>query len=435
MCAHQPLLGFRDFYPDDQRVLNYMFNAVRKTALAFGFEEYSSPVLESMELLAAKSGSEIVDQLFSFVDKGGRHVALRPEMTPAVTRMVGQRVNAMKKPIKWFNIAENFRYERPQRGRLRSFFQFNIDIFGESSYQADAEIILLTIAIMQNFGLHDFVARLSDRNLWSLFLLAIGVKEGDIGNVLCAVDKIERDGEEKTSSILRQICPHVDSLFDLIVEFKSMRSIGALVEFFKAHDLHEFSGVSERIGDLSALIGALADMGVSEYVSIDFGIVRGLAYYTGFVFEFFDSDLSSRALAGGGRYDSLAEKLGYCSIPAVGLAIGDVTLCDLLRKKNLLPKLEKVTDCFVVFDETSRGHALKLANGLRRRGFSAEYALHNIPFGKQFKLATQSGAKFAIMYGENEHMGNVVKIKNLLSGDEHTVAEENIGEFLAGQHD
>jgi histidyl-tRNA synthetase len=431
VCAHQPLLGFRDFYPDDQRVLNYMFDVVRRTALTFGFEEYSSPVLESMELLAAKSGSEIVDQLFNFVDKGGRHVAMRPEMTPAVTRMVGQRVNAMKKPIKWFNIAENFRYERPQKGRLRSFFQFNFDIFGEGGYRADAEIILLTIAIMQNFGLHDFIVRLSDRNLWSLFLLAVGVKECDIGNVLCAVDKIEREGEEKTSAALRQICPHIDSLFDSIVGFKSVRSIESLVEFFEARDLHEFGGVSGRINDLSALVNALADVGVAEYVAVDFGVVRGLAYYTGFVFEFFDSDLSSRAIAGGGRYDSLAEKLGYCSIPAVGLAVGDVTLCDLLRKKNLLPRLEKVTDCFVVFDEISRGHALRLVHGLRRRGFSVEYVLHDIPFGKQFKLAAQSGAKFALMCGENERTGGVVKMKNLLSGDESTIPEANIGEFLA----
>ncbi|MDR2436390.1 MAG: histidine--tRNA ligase [Puniceicoccales bacterium] len=430
MCAYQPLLGFRDFYPDDQRVLNYIFDVVRKTALTVGFEEYSSPVLESIELFTAKSGNEIVDQLFNFVDKGGRHVALRPEMTPVVARMIGQRVNAMKKPIKWFNIAENFRYERPQKGRLRSFFQFNIDIFGESSYRADAEIILLTIAIMRNFGLCDFVVRLSDRRLWTLFLLAIGVGECDIDDILCVIDKIEREGEEKTSAALRRICPYVDSLCNLIVEFKSVRSVEALVNFFKGHNLLEFGGVSERIGDLSSLVDVFAEVGVNECVTIDFGIVRGLAYYTGFVFEFFDSDLSSRALAGGGRYDSLAEKLGYCSIPAVGLAIGDVTLRDLLGQKNLLPQLEKVVDCFLVFDEISEGYALKMANELRHRGFSVEYCLHDISFGKQFKLAAQSGAKFAIVCGENEHNSGVVKVKNLFSGDEDTVAGTDVWKIL-----
>ncbi|MDR2720738.1 MAG: histidine--tRNA ligase [Puniceicoccales bacterium] len=433
MCAYQPLLGFRDFYPDDQRILNYMFDTIRKTALTFGFEEYSSPVLEPIELLTAKSGSEIVEQLFNFMDKGGRHVALRPEMTPVVARMVGQRINAMKKPIKWFNIAENFRYERPQKGRLRSFFQFNIDIFGESDYRADAEIILLTIAIMRNFGLCDFIVRLSDRHLWSLFLSATGVKECDIGNILCVIDKIDREGEEKTSAALRGIYPNLNSLYDFIVEFKSVRSVGALIEFFKTHNLFEFSGISERIDDLSALIGVLTDAGVDKYVSIDFGIVRGLAYYTGFVFEFFDSGLSSRALAGGGRYDSLTEKLGYCSIPAVGLAIGDVTLCDLLMEKKLLPHLEKVMNCFLIFDEISREYALKLANKLRHRWFSVEYCLHNISFSKQFKLAAQSGAKFALICGETEYADGVIKVKNLFSGDESTVTEADVSEIL--KHD
>ncbi|MDR1255669.1 MAG: histidine--tRNA ligase [Puniceicoccales bacterium] len=430
MCAYQPLLGFRDFYPDDQRVLNYLFDIVRKTALSFGFEEYSSPVLEPIELLTAKSGSEIVDQLFHFVDKGGRHIALRPEMTPAVARMVGQRVNALKKPIKWFNVAENFRYERPQKGRLRAFFQFNVDIFGESGYQADAEIILLAAMIMQNFGLRDFVIRLSDRHLWTLFLSASGVKESDMAEVLCVVDKMERNGGEKAMAAVNKACPYAISLFDAIVEFMGMNSIEALRKFFEMRKLLPLAGIAERIDDLSRLLEALNEVGIAEYVAIDFGVVRGLAYYTGFVFEFFDRSLTSRALAGGGRYDSLAEKLGYGSIPAVGLAIGDVTLCDLLREKKLLPKLGKITDCFIVFDEISRNHGLKLANELRRCGLSVEYALRDIPFGKQLKLASQSGAKFALLCGENERAAGVVKVKNLLSGSEAVVKEAQLREFL-----
>ncbi|MDR0715695.1 MAG: histidine--tRNA ligase [Puniceicoccales bacterium] len=431
MCAYQPLLGFRDFYPDDQRVLNYMFDIGRKTALSFGFEEYSSPVLESIELLTAKSGDEIIDQLFHFVDKGGRHVALRPEMTPVVVRMIGQKVNAMKKPIKWFNIAENFRYERPQRGRLRSFYQFNIDIFGENGYEADVEVILLTIMIMQNFGLCDFVVRLSDRCLWTLFLSAMGVRENDLTAILCVIDKIEKEGREKSSMTLDKICPYVDPLFESIVEFMAMDSIGALEKFFEKRNLLTFSGVAKRINELSSLVEALNAVGASEYIAIDLGIVRGLAYYTGFVFELFDRAMTSRALAGGGRYNSLAEKLGYSSIPAVGLAIGDVTLCDLLREKNLLPKLKKITDCFVIFDETSKYHAMRFANELRRHGFAVEYSLHPIPFGKQLRLALESGAKFAILCGENERTSGTVKVKNLLFGDENTIEESQLKEFLA----
>jgi histidyl-tRNA synthetase len=430
MCAHQPLLGFRDFYPDDQRVLNYMFDVMRKTALSFGFEEYSSPILESIELLTAKSGDEIIGQLFNFVDKGGRHVALRPEMTPVIARMIGEKVNAMKKPIKWFNIAENFRYERPQKGRLRAFFQFNIDIFGESGYRADVEIILLTIMVMQNFGLRDFVVRLSDRCLWTLFLSAVGIEERNLTEILCVIDKIEREGREKTSAALNKICPHVDSLLDSIVQFTAIGSVEALKKFFEARGLLGFKGISERISELSCLIDTLAEVGVSDCIAIDFGIVRGLAYYTGFVFEFFDRDLASRALAGGGRYDSLTEKLGYDSIPAVGLAIGDVTLCDLLREKNLLPELKKNTDYFVIFDEISKNHALKLTNELRRSGFAVEYALHDVSFGKQLRMASQNGAKFALICGENEYSAAVVKVKNLLSGNEAVTEESKLGEFL-----
>jgi histidyl-tRNA synthetase len=223
----------------------------------------------------------------------------------------------------------------------------------------------------------------------------------------------------------------MDSLFDSIVQFTAIRSVETLKKFFEARNLLGFKGVLERISELSLLINALAGVGVSDYVAIDFEIVRGLAYYTGFVFEFFHRSLASRALAGGGTYDSLTKKLSYGSIPVVGLAIGDVTLCDLLREKNLLPELEKNTDCFVIFDEISKTHAVKLDNELRHGGFAVEYALHDISFGKQLRMASQNGAKFALICGENECSAGVVKVKNLLLGNEATVEESKLGEFLA----
>lgn len=430
MCAYQPLLGFRDFYPQDQRVLNYLFEIVRKTALNFGFEEYSSPVLEPIELLTAKSGDEIVNQLFNFVDKGGRYVALRPEMTPAVARMIGEKFSAMRKPIKWFNIAENFRYERPQKGRLRSFYQFNIDIFGEIGCHADAEVILLTIMIMQNFGLNDFFVRLSDRQLWVAFLKAINVADASVMAVLSIIDKSEREKSDKTIEALRKICPQNFNLFDQILELKSVHSIGELQSFLERYDLLKSSEIKERIDILTELISILSDAGVFEYISLDFGVVRGLAYYTGFVFEIFDRELSSRALAGGGRYDSLTEKLGYQSIPAVGLAIGDVTLSNLLHEKRLLPQCKKSLDYFFVFEPFCQNVVLKVANMLRRNNISVEYCLNNISFSRQFKTASQSGAAFALICGEQEMTENVFKLKNLSTGDETFVDQDNVLNYI-----
>jgi histidyl-tRNA synthetase len=429
---YQPLLGFRDFYPDDQRELNYIFNILRETALTFGFEEYSSPILEPLELFAAKSGNEIVEQLFSFTDKGGRNVALRPEMTPSVARMVGERINSMRKPVKWFNIAENFRYERPQKGRLRSFFQFNADIFGESNYRADVEVILLLIMIMQNFNLNDFVVKISDRHLWTLFLSAIGVMDQDITKVLCVVDKIERMDSADTHSILQKACPYVNSLFDNIAEFKSIKSIEILVDFLGKKNLLGIEDISRRLDELSHFVRAISmASGAADHVSVDFGIVRGLAYYTGFVFECFDSTSVSRALAGGGRYDCLVEKLGYGDIPAVGMAIGDVTLRDILREKNLLPKLEKTLNCFLVFDTSSKDYAMELANELRRCGLSLEYSFRDLSLTKQLRLAAQSGTKFAVVCGENERTLGTVRVKNLISGVEMAVEEPKLKMILA----
>ncbi len=431
MCAYQPLLGFRDFYPKDQRILNYLSAIVRQVASNFGFEEYSSPILEPLELFTAKSGDEIVNQLFNFVDKGGRSVALRPEMTPSVARMIGANYNTLKKPIKWFNIAENFRYERPQKGRLRAFYQFNLDIFGEASCYADAEIILLIISIMRRLGLEDFYVRLSDRQLWSTFLHAIKIPDETIMPVLAIIDKSEREKSEKIQTELAKICPeYANLLYMQILELKQVHAIDDLYTFLKKYNLAEDSNIRERINKLEELVNILSDFGVSDYVTIDFGIVRGLAYYTGFVFEVFDRALSTRALAGGGRYDALTEKLGYQNIPAVGAAIGDVTLIDFLKRKARLPYNEKKLDCFVIFEQDYRLWALQVIDMLRKSDISTDFLMRTASFDKQFKAAISSQACFAIICAGQEKEKGALKIKDLINREEIFIEQDKVVDFL-----
>lgn len=419
MGAYQPLLGFRDFYPKNQKILNFLCQTVRKTATSFGFEEYSSPVLEPLELFTAKSGDEIVDQLFNFVDKGGRAVALRPEMTPSVVRMVGANYSAVKKPIKWFNIAENFRYERPQKGRLRAFYQFNFDIFGEDSCYADAEIISLIISIMRSLKLQDFCVRISDRELWVAFLRATGVAEDNMIPILSIIDKSERENPEKTRNSLLKLCPeYAERLYTQILNLKTVHSIDDLNEFLVNNQLKDSTEIQERVRKFQKLLNVLDDFKALDSVVIDFSIVRGLAYYTGFVFEVFDRELSSRALAGGGRYDTLAEKLGYQHIPAVGAAIGDVTLVDFLSKKGLLPNTERGLDCFVIFEETCRSFAFQVTNFLRNNGFSVDFSMHELSFDKQFKSAIDRNARFAVICGEQEKARKEIKLKDLITREE-----------------
>ena len=409
-------------------MLNYLCQAVRQVATSFGFEEYSAPVLEPLELFTAKSGEEIVGQLFNFVDKGGRSVALRPEMTPSVARMIGSNYSALKKPLKWFNIAENFRYERPQKGRLRAFYQFNLDIFGEDSCYADAEIIALIVAIMRKLRLENFCVRLSDRELWAEFLRASEITEEKIMPVLSIIDKSERESPEKTRHELEKLS--VEHLHEKILRLKQVYSVDVLGKFLSENRLFEAPRIKERVKKLQDLLDILSDFGIKDEVRIDFGIVRGLAYYTGFVFEVFDKVSESRALAGGGRYDALTEKLGYQKIPAVGAAIGDVTLTDLLRKNNLLPNCERALDCFVVFENSCREWAFKLIDLLRSNEICTDFLMHDSAFDKQFKAAVNSNARFAIFCGEQEKMSGCLKLKNLETRQESLIEQSKLVDFL-----
>lgn len=433
------LPGFREFYPQDCAKLGAIFDAWRKTARAFGFLEFQPPVLEALELFTEKSGEEIKSQLFEFVDKGDRAVALRPEMTPSLARMVGAKAAGLRRPIKWFAIGENYRYERQQKGRLRAFYQYNADILGDESTASDAEVISLLIESLRSFGLTsaEFKLRLGDRTLWVLFLEGAGVKEGQIVNVLSVIDKIEKVDEKAFSEMMTEAlsaCDGVDvnALMQNARKLVAIKNFEDLCAFFADAPESIKEKIAKRLADWRDLLSILADMGVREFINVDMGIVRGLAYYTGFVFEAFQTVGVGRALAGGGRYDALVKKLGYGDMPAVGFGMGDVTVADLLDLVNKRPTGDMGLDGYVVIGSSSlRANALKLVFDLRRRGFRVDYPFKDANFGKQFKAADASGAKFAIVIGQDEQARGVFKLKNLATSDEKELDFEGLCAELA----
>lgn len=436
------LPGFRDFYPEDCAKRNFVFHLWKEWAKRFDFLEYDIPTLEPLELFTQKSGEEIVGQLFNFEDQGGRAVALRPELTPSLARMIGSRINSMQRPVKWFNIAENFRYERKQKGRLRSHYQFNADIFGEADPHADAEIIALVISVLRGFGFKpsDIKLRLSDRSLWSIFLQGLGFEDSRALEVLAVIDKMERLSRE---DLVKQLTPHfngaVDDFLASVELLRSQRDLDGLQAVMErlSPTAEIRQAAQDRLAQWENLLSSLEALGVSEYLQIDLGIVRGLAYYTGFVFEVFlldgDGQPTGRALAGGGRYDHLVALLGYPDTPAVGFGMGDVVLSDALEEKGLMPPLVNAPDfqCIIGGPE-ERALALEDAAILRSMGYRVAYPLKQVGFGKQFKQAGQSGAAFALIYGSEEREHDRVRIRDLRSGGELDLPRPHLPRHISG---
>jgi histidyl-tRNA synthetase len=426
MAGFQSLSGFREFYPEDFSRRQHIFRLWRQAAHAYGFQEYDAPVLEPLELFTTKSGDEIEGQLFAFTDKGGRDVSLRPEMTPTVCRMVGAKAGALKRPIKWFSIAEFYRYERAQKGRLRAFNQFNADIFGEPGPEAEIELIALLIQCMTGFGLtkDDFYVRLSDRDLWFFYMEALGFNDAQSRGLLGAVDRFEKMGDDAFKGYVETHGALDDSKKQRVLAFlqiKSLADLEAALAPFASEKLNA------RLEDWRKVLGGLTAMGLSDFVSVDLGVVRGLAYYTGFVFEAFDRKGDLRALAGGGRYNDLIKKLGYADLPAVGFAIGDVTTGLLLEQRGLTPTFVNASDLYAVIGgDGERAAAFADIRALRAAGWRVEYPLKDVAFGKQFKAAADSGAKLALIYGGDELAKGVVKIRDLSDRSEREVPRDQV---------
>ena len=436
MATFQTLPGFREFYPEDFARRNHVFRLWRQTASTYGFVEYDAPVLEPLELYKAKSGDEIEGQLFSFTDKGGREVALRPEMTPTVCRLIGAKASALKRPIKWFSIGEFYRYERMQKGRGRCFSQFNADIFGEPGPEAEIELIALLTQCLCAFGLteQDFYVRLSDRNLWFYYLEALGLDEPRIRSVLGVVDKFEKAGDEAFKSYTEQFGELDAALKAKVLAFLQIKSLAALEAL-----LAPISGekLAARLVEWRKLLGGLKAMGLERFIEVDLGVVRGLAYYTGFVFEAFDRKGELRALAGGGRYDDLVQKLGGPAFPAVGFAIGDMTFALLLEQRGLTPTMVQAPDVYcVIGGEAERIAAFGAIQTIRASGYRVDYPMRDVAFGKQLKAASDSGAKLALIFGADELAKGVVKIRNLGDRTESEVPSADVmsavREFFTG---
>ena len=426
----ETLPGFRDFPPEERARRNHLFRVFRTVAHAFNFSEYDAPILEPLDLYIEKSGEEIAGQLFNFEDKGGRRVALRPELTPSLARMVAARANSLPKPIKWFNVGEHFRYERPQKGRGRSFYQFNADLLGESNLDADAELIALLVAIFETLGLgpSDFKIRLSDRNTWVLFLNTLGINEEQRPSVLDAIDKSERRKAEQNKEAFEKALPGRGE--EILTEINSIKQIDSLDGLEARLKQCGVEG-EKRANEWNTLLDYLKGHGADEYIKIDLSIVRGLAYYTGFVYEAFEASGTGRALAGGGRYDHLIKKLsGNTDMPATGFAIGDMTLSDCLESKKLLPTYILAPDLFLIGDAEEKRSSLPIIAMCRKAGFSVSYSLKNAAFGKQFKDAGKSGARYGLILGEDERVKYEIKIKDFRSGQEKTVAQQNLIEQL-----
>lgn len=385
-------------------------------------------MLEPLDLYRTKSGEEIEAQLFNFTDKGGREVALRPEMTPTVCRLVGEKASALKRPIKWFSIAEFYRYERMQKGRGRCFTQFNADIFGEPGIEAETELIGLLVQCMTGFGLgpQDFTVRLSDRNLWFYFLEALGLDDARARVVLSAVDRYEKMGDDAFKDYAMQFGPLDPAVKAQVLAFQGTRSLAALEQILAPLGGEKLAG---RLAEWRRLLANLEAMGLGDYVSVDLGVVRGLAYYTGFVFEAFDRKGELRALAGGGRYDNLVGKLGYADLPAVGFAIGDMTFALLLEQRGLTPSIVQAPDVYAVIGgPAERLAALGDIQAIRAAGYRVDYSLKELAFGKQFKAAAESGARLALIYGGDELAKGVVKIRDLTERSEREVEKGRVVE-------
>lgn len=390
------LPGFRDFYPDELARRAHIFQAWRAVARRYAFVEYDGPPLEPLDLYTRKSGDEIVSQLYNFTDKGGRGVALRPEMTPTFARMVGARANALRKPVRWFSIPQLFRYERAQRGRLREHYQLNVDIVGESSEVADAELLGAAIDIMRELGLTsaDVRARVSDRRLLGGILTTLGVTETQIPAVYAVVDKIARQPREVSAEKLAAA-----GLTPAQVERVLGLATGTTLDAVRA-EFGAAPAAAEHVERFGRYLEHLDAFGFGDWVDLDLAIVRGLAYYTGIVFELFDAKGELRAICGGGRYDTLLKSLGGVDLPALGFGMGDVVLGELLAERGLFsaPGADGA-DLYLVAGNGAVGRpyaeSLRLVSALRGAGFSVNHGLNAERFLSQATRNQVDGAKKA----------------------------------------
>ena len=422
-----PVKGTRDFYPPDMARRNWIIDGWKKVSLRNGFEEYDGPIFEHLSMYQIKSGQEIVTQLFSLQDRGGRELAIRPEITPTLARMVNQQINTLPRPIKWFSVPRLCRAEKPQKGRLREFFQWNIDIIGDGTGQADAEVIFTTLDYLRSSGLtgSDIRAKISSRKLLAAVLRNIGIAEDKLGALYAVLDKKPKLPPETFQAILAEQVPDAEQA-KKILDLMSLDAIGRIEEVTRPDD-----GVLNAVSDLEKVFDVLKWMGVAEYCVFDPSIVRGLAYYTGVVFEIHDIAGELRAICGGGRYDNLLRDFGGPWIPATGMGMGDAVLEILLQEKGLLEKLvpkRQIEYFLVLADQSLASEMYRITAQVRSSGHSANFSYKPGGLSKQLKEAAGQNAQKCLIIGQEYSEKKQLVIKDMASGEQTLVDAE---QFLA----
>ncbi len=420
----QPYKGTRDFYPEDMKLRNWFFGKVREALETACFEDYNGPMLESLDLYAAKSGEELAkEQTYNFTDRGDRMLAIRPEMTPTVARMVAAKMGELNYPLKWFSIGNMYRYERPQRGRLREFWQVNVDIFGCDTFEADLDVISSAVLVMRAFGADEsmFTVHINNRRFFNDVIAAIaGTDEEGSRKVSKVVDRKNKVPRENYEADLRALglndeqIAKIDALYGMSVKEATAicpDSVGA--------------------AELNALFDALDKTGLAKYCVFDFGIIRGLDYYTGTVFEVFDNaPENNRAMFGGGRYDNLVGLfVKNAKISGVGYGMGDVTLENFLKTHGLVPDFDKEGTKVLVtrFDDVPLEAYVSLVDRMQACGVRSSLYLGSKKFGKQIDYAAKSHYTHVVIMGGDELANGTVKVKNLATREEKTVAAADLG--------
>ena len=433
MCAQllstHPYKGTRDFYPADMMLRNWFFGKIRSALEVASFEEYNGPMLESLEIYIAKSGEEIAnEQTYNFTDRGGRRLAVRPEMTPTVARLVAGKINELNFPLKWFSIPNLYRYENPQRGRLREHWQVNVDIFGCDSYEADLEVISTAISLLKVFDADSsmFKVHINNRRFFNDVIAAIAGTDAEgsrkVSKVIDRKNKVTRESYEKDLKALGlddAKIAQIDALYSM-----SVAEAAALCPDSK--------GAQELID----LFSAIDSLGLTEYCVFDFGIIRGLDYYTGTVFEVLDeAPENNRAMFGGGRYDNLVGLfVKNTNVSGVGFGFGDVTLENFLVTHNLIPDIyaEGVKVLVTKFDDVPYSEYTAIVSKLREAGIKSSIYIGNKKFGKQIEYAVKGNYSHVVIMGTSELEAGVLKVKDLRSREETTIPADKLTEFFGG---
>ncbi len=412
--------GTRDFYPEDMRLRNWLFDNFVYASLLHGFEEYDSPILEHEELYTRKQGEDIVKQLYNFEDKGSRKVSLRPEMTPSLARMVMSRAGVLPMPIKWFSIPQCWRYERTQKGRGREHYQWNVDVWGTNEISADAELFSVLVTFFESVGLteNEIVIRVSSRKVLEEVLGSLGIEGDSFAQTCVIVDKMDKLSSEVINEQLSDL-GHSKEVISTIQSTLGINSLETLKNTLEKD--------SEALNELQTLFEAIESYGISDWVEFDGSIVRGLAYYTGCVFEVNDREGKFRAICGGGRYDKLLSTLGGKDLPATGFGFGDMVIMEVLAEKDLLPELlSGVEDVVIPLSPDLRNVAVKVASALRSSDRLVDLVLDDKKMKWAFKHAERIGATRIVLVGKEEWSRHKVKIKDLETGDETELSIEDL---------